>query len=102
MKWRDMVRGCMVCTERAKRTAVSRGTSHVTAKRCKYITSVQIKTRYVELLSLILNHTLQKRSECSRARYIKAIMELMEKVLSWWRSCGADVEGVELMEKLWS
>ena len=49
MKWRDMVHGCMVYTERAETAAVSRGTSHVTIKqRCKYTTSadVESKTRY--------------------------------------------------------
>ena len=36
MKWRDMVHGCMVYTERAEMAAVSSGTSHVTTKqRCK-------------------------------------------------------------------
>ena len=43
MKWRDIVHGCMVYTERAETAAVSRGTSHVTTKqRCKYITSMDI------------------------------------------------------------
>ena len=68
-----MVRGWMVCTKRAKTAAVSQGTSHVTTKRCKYITSAQIKTRYVELLSLTLNHTLPKRSESARERRIRYI-----------------------------
>ena len=46
MKWRDMVHGWMVYTEHAETAAVSRGTIHVTTKqRCKYTTSVNIKTR---------------------------------------------------------
>ena len=33
MKWRNMVHGCMVSTERAEMAAVSRGTSHATTKQ---------------------------------------------------------------------
>ena len=45
MKWRDMMHGCMVYTERAEMATVSRGTSHVTVKqRCKqYTTSADIQ-----------------------------------------------------------
>ena len=42
MKWRDLVRGCMVYTEQVK-TAVSGGTSHERTKQCcKYTTWVEI------------------------------------------------------------
>ena len=48
-KWRDMVHGCMVYTERAETAAVSRDTNHVTAKqRCKYTTSVGIQKRAIK------------------------------------------------------
>ena len=41
MKWRDMVHGCKVYTERTKMAAISRGTSHVTTRQfCKYTTWV--------------------------------------------------------------
>ena len=49
MKWRDMMRGCMVYTERAETAAVSRGTSQVTDKqRCKYTTSVDIQKHAIK------------------------------------------------------
>ena len=49
MKWRDVVHGCMVYTERAEMAAVSHGTSHVTVKeRCKYTTSVDIQKRAIK------------------------------------------------------
>ena len=44
MKWRNMVHDYMMYTERAKTTAVSHGTSHVTTKQCcTYTTSVNIQ-----------------------------------------------------------
>ena len=46
MKWRDVVYGCMVYTERAETAAVSRGTYHVlTELRRKYTISVDIQKR---------------------------------------------------------
>ena len=51
MKWRDMVHGCMVYTERAETAAVSRDTSHVTTEQCcKYTTSADIQKRAINSL----------------------------------------------------
>ena len=44
MKWRNIVHGCMIYTERAEMAAVSRDTSHVTTKkRDKYTIVVDIQ-----------------------------------------------------------
>ena len=63
-KRRDVVHGCMVCTERAETATVSRGTSHVTT----YTTSVDIKTRCKNQQSLIYNHMRHDCGESARER----------------------------------
>ena len=62
-----MVHGCMVYTERAETTAVSRGTSHVTTKqRCKYTNSVGIQNALlIDFCCLTSTEGLCKRATVS-------------------------------------
>ena len=65
-----MVHVYMVYTERAETASVSRGTSHITTKqRCKYTTSVDIKTCYKKRQSLIHDHTAYNTSVDIKTRY---------------------------------
>ena len=107
MKWRDVMHGCMVYTERADMAAVLSGTSHVrTKQRCNYTTwehnysKLAVKS-YSHSFRVTHNKSSASLLESGEQRYVKAICKsdqeqlcaVLEFVRTWrnWSRRSIDV-----------